>query len=68
MEKAAMSIKEFCEMYSVGRSFAYELLAGGDLKAVKAGKRLVIKKTDADAWLANLKPAAINRQRALRAA
>lgn len=52
--KVALSISEFCEVYGVGRSFTYEAIADGKLKTRKAGRKTLILKTDADAWLASL--------------
>lgn len=52
--KVAMTIPEFCNLYSVGRSFTYEEINTGRLKIRKAGSKTLILKVDADAWLAAL--------------
>jgi excisionase family DNA binding protein len=55
-EKSLLSIREFAVSYNVGRSTVYRLIGSGDLPAVKLGKRTMIRRTDADAWMASLKP------------
>ena len=54
IEKQAYTIPEFCEAYGIGPSKMYEEVAGGVLKIRKVGKRSLISKSDADAWLASL--------------
>ncbi|MDI7864076.1 helix-turn-helix domain-containing protein [Rhizobiaceae bacterium n13] len=49
--KVALTIPEFCNLYNVGRSFTYEEINAGRLKIRKAGKKTLILRTDADAWL-----------------
>jgi excisionase family DNA binding protein len=53
-DQQAFSVKEFCRLYGVGRTFAYEQIAMGKLAAVKAGRRTLITAKDARAWLENL--------------
>ena len=50
----AFSISEFCHLYVIGRTHAYEEIAAGRLRAVKVGRRTLIKSDDAEAWLAAL--------------
>ncbi|AZO45910.1 DNA-binding protein [Mesorhizobium sp. M7D.F.Ca.US.005.01.1.1] len=52
--KQAFSIEEFCTAYSVGRSLAYEEMSEGRLQYRKVGRRVVIRKVDADRWLDDL--------------
>lgn len=49
--KVALTIPDFCNLYGVGRSFTYDEINAGRLKIRKAGKRTLILRTDADAWL-----------------
>jgi excisionase family DNA binding protein len=49
-EKLAYTIKEFCALAGVGRSFVYEQIAEGRLLAVKAGGRTLIRRGDATAY------------------
>jgi excisionase family DNA binding protein len=61
MKHTLLSIRQFCEEYSVSRSSAYRLLCEGELRAVKVGKLTRIRHEDAEAWAAKLqsyKPAA----------
>lgn len=53
-EKVAFDINEFCEAFGVGRSFVYQELAEGRLKAKKVGRKNLITKQQADEWLAAL--------------
>jgi excisionase family DNA binding protein len=50
----AMTINDFCEWAGIGRSLTYRLIAGGQLKAVKVGKRRLIRRADAQVWLNGL--------------
>jgi excisionase family DNA binding protein len=59
MSKAAFSIDEFCNSYSVGKTTAYEEISWGRLHAVKVGRRTLIPQTAADEWLKS-RPAATN--------
>jgi excisionase family DNA binding protein len=50
----AFSIREFCGQYGIGRTNAYQEIAAGRLRAVKFGRRTLIKSEAAEAWLAAL--------------
>jgi excisionase family DNA binding protein len=50
----AFSIREFCLRYAIGRTKAYAEISSGHLRAVKAGRRTLIPKDSAEAWLAAL--------------
>jgi excisionase family DNA binding protein len=49
----AFSIPEFGRLYGVGRTTAYQEIATGQLRAVKAGRRTLITHDDAEAWRAS---------------
>jgi excisionase family DNA binding protein len=51
MSKAAFSIDEFCNSYSVGKTTAYEEISSGRLHAVKVGRRTLIPEKSASDWL-----------------
>ena len=51
---AAMSVRAFCQRYGIGRSTAYAFLANGTLRAVKVGRRTLIRVDDAENWLNSL--------------
>ena len=55
--KRAYSINEFCNIYELGRTKAYEEIKAGRLTAVKVGSRTIIRADDAENWLAGLKEA-----------
>jgi excisionase family DNA binding protein len=50
----ALSIKQFCERFGVGRTFVYEELKTGRLLANKAGSRTIIPLAEAESWFAKL--------------
>lgn len=52
--KVAFTVDEFRKAYGVGRSFIFEEIKAGRLHARKAGRRTLILKIDAEAWLQSL--------------
>jgi hypothetical protein len=50
----ALSINQFCQRYSVGRTFAYEQIGAGKLPTKKAGARRLIPVEAAREWFASL--------------
>lgn len=50
----AMSIAEFCQKYSVGRTTAYLELKSRRLRGRKIGRRTIITEDDAETWLGQL--------------
>ena len=54
----AMSIEGFSKSYNIGRTITYELIKKKKLRAVKAGKRTLILRRDAEAWARSLPPLA----------
>jgi len=50
----AMSVAQFCQVYNVGRTKAYEEIGSGRLRARKNGKRTIIIEDDAEDWLQHL--------------
>lgn len=52
--KVAYTVEEFCTLYGIGRSFAYEEMKAGHLRIRKAGRRTLILRVDAEAWLSSL--------------
>ncbi len=55
-ERAAHSIKEFCDLVGIGRSRVYEEIRLGRIRALKAGRRTLIPNTEIAAWLSRLPP------------
>ena len=49
--RALLSIPEFCNIASVGRSTVYEEMSGGRLKSVKVGRRRLIPAIEVKRWL-----------------
>jgi len=56
----ALTIQEFQQVYRIARTKIYEQIESGQLKAVKIGKKTVIRVDDAEKWLAALKPVELN--------
>jgi excisionase family DNA binding protein len=54
MSKPTYSIREFVTTFGVSRSGVYREIRDGRLRAVKVGRRTMIRATDADAWLRRL--------------
>jgi excisionase family DNA binding protein len=54
MSKPTYTIAEFVLTFGVSRSAVYREIRDGHLKAVKVGRRTMIRATDADAWLRRL--------------
>jgi excisionase family DNA binding protein len=54
VDKELLSIPEFGEGYGVGRTKTYELLASGELTALKAGGRTLIPVKEAERWVSTL--------------
>ena len=50
----AYSVEEFCALSGLGRSFLYEAIRNGDLKARKAGRRTLILSAEAQRYLDTL--------------
>jgi excisionase family DNA binding protein len=50
----ALSIKDFCQNYGVGRSLTYQLIGAGTLEAKKLGAKTLIDRASADAWYSSL--------------
>ena len=46
-----MSVTEFCQWSSIGRTKANEEMASRRLKSLKVGRRRLIKVVDAQRWL-----------------
>jgi excisionase family DNA binding protein len=53
-ERLSYSARKFAEITGLSRSRVYELVASGDLRAVRADGRVLIDAEAAKAWFANL--------------
>lgn len=61
--KVMLSVNEFMDWYGFGRTKTYELLDSGEIEAVRAGSRTLIRRESADAYLARL-PRYVSEKRA----
>lgn len=52
--KAAYSISEFCNLFSIGKTKTYEEIKEGRLKLTKIGRRSIVTAQAADNWLNSL--------------
>jgi excisionase family DNA binding protein len=57
MEKALMTLPEFLGRHSISRTAAYREIRDGRLRVTKVGRRTLIARIDADAWLEALRAA-----------
>jgi excisionase family DNA binding protein len=64
MTKAALTIPQFVAEYSIPRSTVYALIKAGELKALKCGRRTLIAREAAEAWLRSLPAAGRSAQAA----
>lgn len=53
-DKRAFTVEEFMASYGLGRTTTYEEINAGRLKALKLGRKTLIPRDSADAWLAGL--------------
>src|SRR5690349_6969792 len=49
--KAMYSMSEFCEAHGICKSTAYNEVTAGRLKLTRIGRRVLIAKPDAEAWV-----------------
>ncbi len=54
MERIAYSINEVVELTGVSRSRLYELIAAGELRTRKLGRRTLVLSADLTQWLSSL--------------
>ena len=50
----ALTVREFCHRYGVGKTFLYGEISAGRIRARHAGRRTLIASSDAAVWFANL--------------
>ncbi|TJV42387.1 MAG: helix-turn-helix domain-containing protein [Mesorhizobium sp.] len=50
----AFTVADFCDAYGIRRNSAYLEMKAGRLEYRKAGRKTLIRKVDADAWLDSL--------------
>ncbi|HOO49701.1 MAG TPA: helix-turn-helix domain-containing protein [Alphaproteobacteria bacterium] len=62
MTKELLTIPEFCEAVSCGRTHAYKLISTAQLPAVKQGKRTLIRREDMLAWIKSLRPYSVEKK------
>jgi excisionase family DNA binding protein len=53
-ERLGYKAREFAQLTGLSRSRVYELVASGELRAVRIGGRILIDAEAAKAWFANL--------------
>lgn len=52
--KAALSVNDFCGVFSIGRSKFYQLVAEGRIKTLKLGRKTLVPATEVPALLDHL--------------
>jgi excisionase family DNA binding protein len=53
-DREAFSVREFCSRYGICRQTFYDEVHRGRLRAVKLGKKTLVLRADADAWVATM--------------
>jgi excisionase family DNA binding protein len=53
-ELIAHSIEDFCDLTSPSRAGVYNMIKAGKIKAAKVGRRTIIPRAEALAWLARV--------------
>jgi excisionase family DNA binding protein len=53
-QRYALSVSDFCEACSIGRSTFYEEVKAGRIRILKAGKRTLIASSEVQRWLDSL--------------
>ena len=53
--KAAYTVREFCEKYSISPAHTYRLFKAGEISARKTGRRTLITHEEAERWLRSLR-------------
>jgi excisionase family DNA binding protein len=53
-DQEAFSVREFCERFGICRQTFYNQAKHGHIKARKLGRKTVILRSDAEAWLESL--------------
>jgi hypothetical protein len=56
--KRALSVRDFFDRYSIGRTKFYEEVRAGRLRVVKLGKKTLVDIDEAERWFASLRTAA----------
>ncbi len=51
MDKPLETLPEFCGRHSISRTAAYREIRDGRLRVTKVGRRTLIARSDAEAWL-----------------
>ena len=52
--REAFAVREFCARYGICRQTFYDEVHRGRLRAVKLGKKTLVLRADADAWVATM--------------
>lgn len=59
-QPALLTVKRFCDEYSVSRSTAYRLRDSGDVPHVYIGRTTRIRREDAESWYESLRESKAN--------
>lgn len=55
MEKILITVKDFLRQYTISRTSFYAEVKNGNLPIIKRGRRTLVAKEDADAWVKKLR-------------
>lgn len=54
LDRASLSVDEFCATHGIGRTTFYAELKAGRIHVVKCGRRTLVPVAEKDAWLGRL--------------
>jgi excisionase family DNA binding protein len=54
LHKRAFTVREFCQLYGMGRDLFYRTVRDRGLRAVKSGGKTLVLKEDAEKWASSL--------------
>lgn len=54
MNKILISVNEFCDLHSIGKTRAYQMINNRDIDSVKIGRSRRIKTNSVEDWLKTL--------------
>ncbi len=60
MDKVLITVPEFIRLYAISRTSFYDQVKKGNLRLIKRGRRTLVAKADADAWLETLRQSSTN--------
>lgn len=61
VEVLAFTVNEFCDAHAIGRTRFYREVRAGRLRTLKAGRRTLVSREDAEIWRRGSAPVATDK-------